>query len=95
MISKKRLRNGHVRVTFAVPDPGEPVAVVADLNDWNASTHPMKRRSNGTRSVTIEVPAGQEIRFRYATAGGAYFDDADADGLEPNGFGETHTIVLV
>jgi hypothetical protein len=36
------------------------------------------RRSNGTRSVTVTAPAGQELRFRYLGSGGHWFDDPDA-----------------
>ena len=41
--------------------------------------HKLVKRSNGTRSVSVEVPAGQEICFRYLGDGGVWFDDPDAD----------------
>lgn len=93
MIKKKLQKDGSALVTFALPDDGQPVSVVADVNEWDPHIHPMKKRSNGTRSVTIIVPAGSPIRFRYLAADGRFFDDPDGDLYEPNGYGDTHTVV--
>jgi 1,4-alpha-glucan branching enzyme len=85
-----------VKVTFSLPDRGEPVAVVADFNDWDPSVHPMRRRSNGTRSVAVVLAAGSTIRFRYHADRGEWsewFDDPEADGYEPNGFGQSHAVL--
>jgi len=47
--------------------------------------HKLVRRSNGTRSVSVEVPAGEDVRFRYLGSGGVWFDDEDAHLLEDQG----------
>lgn len=94
MIRTKRQTDGFVQVTFALPDAGQSVSVVGDLNDWDPTALPMKKRSNGTRSVAVKVPAGTAIRFRYVADDGEYFDDPDGH-LEPNGLGGTHTVVTV
>lgn len=93
MIKKKSTKDGLVQVTFALPDGGQPVSVVADINGWDPMAHPMKKRSNGTRSVSLQVAAGDVVRFRYLDADGRFFDDPDADHVEPNGYGETHAVV--
>jgi hypothetical protein len=52
----RSVRNGTVRVTFALPD-GEPsgaVSVVGNFNDWNPLTHPLRRRAGGP-DVAITV----------------------------------------
>jgi len=95
MIRRQSLPDGSVKVTFAVPDHGTPVSVVADFNGWLKDAHPLKKRSNGTRSVAVELPTGAAVRFRYTDADGNYFDDPEADGLEPNGFGQTHAVLQV
>ncbi len=95
MIRKRKNNAGSTVVTFAIPDEGEPVSIVADFNGWDPNLHPMRRRSNGTRSVAVELPEGATTRFRYLTEDGDYFDDPDGDGVEPNGYGETHTVLLV
>jgi hypothetical protein len=55
----------------------------------------MKKRSNGTRSVSIELPSGQCYPFRYLADGGVFFDEPEADAIEPNGYGDTHSLVTV
>jgi 1,4-alpha-glucan branching enzyme len=86
-----------VKVTFALPLAGPDLAtsVVGDFNGWNPFTHPMKRRSNGTRSVTLEVPAGATYRFKYLAEDGTWFCDADADGVEFNEFAVPNSLLHV
>jgi hypothetical protein len=98
VIKKTSTSGSSVKVTFAVPDDGLPTSVVGCFNDWNPDAHPLRRRSNGTRSVSVDVPIGSTIRFRYAAlteVGYLYFDDDDADGFEPNGLGQTHSVLHV
>ena len=94
MIKKKGPRDGHPKVIFSSPDGGEPVSVVADFNGWDPNVHPLRKRSNGVRSVAVMLPPGTWARFRYVS-GGRYFDDPDGDGFEPNGFGDTNTLIAV
>jgi 1,4-alpha-glucan branching enzyme len=95
MIRRQPLPDGAVKVTFALPDAGEPVSVIADFNGWSATAHPLKKRSNGTRSIAVELPPGSQVRFRYLDRFGVFFDDPEADGYEPNGFGQTHAVLTV
>lgn len=76
-----------VRVTFVLPaeQPAGAVSVVGDFNDWNPFAHPLRRRTNGTRSAVVRVPAGSMLRFRYLAEGGLWFDDESADDHEPDG----------
>jgi 1,4-alpha-glucan branching enzyme len=82
------------KITFVLPLDTGPVSVVGDFNGWDPSADPLKKRSNGTRSVTVDVGSGRH-RFRYLAEGGAFFDDPDADGLEANGYGGTHSVIEV
>jgi hypothetical protein len=72
--------SGTSTIRFVLPDDVHdgPVSAVGDFNDWRPGAHKLVRRSNGTRSVSIKVPAGREMRFRYLGAGGVWFDDPDA-----------------
>ena len=76
-------------VTFALPLNGgaRHISVVGDFNGWDPFAHPLRRRSNGTRSAAVELPMGHVYRFRYLEEGGRFFDDEDADSYAPNGFG--------
>ena len=84
-----------MKVTFAIVDTGRSVSLIADFNAWDPLAHPLRKRTNGTRSVAVVLPAGTTARFRYLEDGGAFFDDPDGDRFEPNGFGGTHTVVCV
>ena len=95
MIRRKSSTNGHVSLTFVLPDQSVPVSVVGDFNAWDPHRNPLRKRSNGTRSVTVDLLKGDTTRFRYLDATGRFFDDPDGDAYEPNGYGETHTVVLV
>jgi len=70
-------RDGMVRVTFALPAdrPGGAVSVVGDFNNWDPFAHPLRRRTNGTRSAAVTVRTGSTLRFRYLAEGGIWFDD--------------------
>ena len=83
----KPVRDGSVRVTFALPasEPPGAVSVVGDFNNWNPFAHPLRKRSNGTRSTVVTVPPGSTLRFRYLAEGGLWFDDDSARGADGHG----------
>ncbi len=74
-------------VQFVLPDDVHdgPVSAVGTFNGWDPGAHRLVRRSNGTRSVSIKVPAGAELRFRYLGSGGRWFDDPEAGEVGPEG----------
>lgn len=88
----KAQRDGTVRVTFALPveEPAAAVSVVGDFNDWDPFAHPLRPRSNKTRSASVTVPEGSTLRFRYLADGGHWFDD---DSVRP-GAGEDAIIAV-
>ena len=64
-----------------------PVSAVGNFNGWQPGAHRLVRRSNGTRSVSVTVPAGEHVHFRYLGSGGVWFDDPDAHAVsEVGGF---------
>jgi 1,4-alpha-glucan branching enzyme len=86
MIRRKKAATG-VTVTFVL-DPeaaAGPVSVVGDFNDWTPGQHVFRKRSNGTRSVSVTLPAGEPVRFRYLAEGGQWFDEPQADAHDENG----------
>ena len=62
MSIKIQPRRGSTRIQFILPDDVHdgPVSVVGTFNDWTPGVHKLVRRSNGTRSVSVEVPAGED-----------------------------------
>lgn len=66
-----------VKVTFILrrEECDGAVSVVGDFNDWNPSAMPLRKRSNGTRSASIELPPGTSYRFKYLAEGDNWFGD--------------------
>ena len=81
-------------ITFVLPADVGPVSVVGDFNGWDPMSHPLKKRSNGTRSVFVDLDPGAHP-FRYLAESHGFFDDTDADLIEPNGFGDTHSVLSI
>ncbi len=81
MIKRQATSNGKVKVTFSLPLDMAPSAtsVTGDFNDWNPLATPMKKRSNGTRSASIELEAGSATCFKYLADGGSWFNDPDVE----------------
>jgi 1,4-alpha-glucan branching enzyme len=76
-----------VKVTFVLPadEPTGAVSVVGDFNGWDPFSHPLRKRTNGTRSAVVKVPAGSRLHFRYLAEGGMWFDDENADHCDRHG----------
>ena len=75
------------KIVFVLPDDVHegPVSAVGSFNDWTPGAHKLIKRSNGTRSVSVAVPKGEQIQFRYLAEGGVWFDDDDAHAITPEG----------
>jgi hypothetical protein len=84
-----------VKVSFVLPDDrvSGKVSVVGDFNGWNPTTHPLRKRANGTRSVSVSLTRGQRYAFRYVTEEGAWHDDETAAEFQPNEFGGVNGVV--
>ena len=85
-----------VQVTFSLPAdaPPVPVSVAGPFNDWTPGATPLKKSlRHGDRRVTVTVPPGEGVPFRYVTADGGWFDDEAPDEWWPNGLGGTDGVV--
>jgi hypothetical protein len=80
-------KNAGRRLTFvlAADQPAGQISVVGTFNDWTPGAHVLRRRSNGTRSVSVTLPAGTTVTFRYLGEGNHWFDDEDADAVTSEG----------
>lgn len=83
-----------VKVTFVLSTEqvDQAVSVVGEFNDWNPLTHPMRKRSNGTRSVSVELPVGRAYRFKYLAADGSWLIDPDVEAVD-NGMSGVDSLV--
>ena len=87
-ISKKFLKNrASCKVKFQLcPEEAQgasEVFLVGDFNDWSDTSHPLKKMKDGSFSLEIELPSGQDCQFRYRTGTNIWFNDPEADALVP------------
>ena len=69
------------------------VSVVGDFNGWDPFVHPLKPRSNGTKSVSVTLPVSQRFAFRYLDEHGQWLDDEAAHEYVDNGIGGVNSVV--
>jgi 1,4-alpha-glucan branching enzyme len=86
-----------VKVTFVVSAEqcDQPVSVVGDFNDWDPLATPLRKRSNGTRSATVDLPPGGSYRFKYLADGGSWFCDPDADSVADEEIAAADSLLVV
>jgi 1,4-alpha-glucan branching enzyme len=86
-----------VKVTFALPleTVDQPVSVLGDFNNWDPLANPLKKRSNGTCSAVVELPAGSVHRFKYLAADGTWFCDPEADAVVHDEYQVVDSLVAV
>ena len=85
------------RVTFKLPAEVEAQSahLCGDFNEWDTSSHPMKRLKDGSFSLTVSLEPGREYRYRYLAEGHLWENDWSADAYLPNQFGSEDSIVRV
>jgi len=84
-----------VKVSFILPSDAVTgkVSVVGDFNDWDPLAHPLRARSNGTRSVAVTLPSQHRFAFRYLDEAGRWHDDDAAHAYQENGLGGVNGVV--
>ena len=85
------------RVTFELPSQVEAknVALCGEFNQWDPNKHSLKRRRDGSFSLTVSLKPGSEYRFRYLLDGRKWENDWAADKYVPNVFGKEDSVVVV
>ncbi|MBF0481974.1 MAG: isoamylase early set domain-containing protein [Desulfovibrionaceae bacterium] len=69
------------------------VCVAGDFNGWDACAAPMTKKKN-CFTYTVDLPAGQQYRFRYVVDGQTWHNDAQADLFENSGLGDSLNSVI-
>ena len=66
------------RVTFELPVEvnAQTACLCSDFNDWNESSHPMKRAKDGSFKLTVSLKPGREYRYRFLLDGERWGDTA-------------------
>ena len=98
MVRRTATKTGSTaRVTFEMP-PGvasDSVSLCGEFNGWEPPGTPLKRRKDGSFSVTVSLPAGRSYRYRYLIDGERWENDWAADAYAPNGFGSDDSVVAL
>jgi 1,4-alpha-glucan branching enzyme len=98
MIKKAYTKTGRsCRVTFAVPAEvdAQAASLCGEFNGWDKTSHPMKRRKDGSFSLTVSLAPGRQYRFRYVLDGDRWENEQAADGYLPNPFGSQDSLIKV
>lgn len=96
MLKIQAVDGSKVKVTFVLPsdEVAGNVSVLGDFNDWDPMAHPLKKRSNGTRSASVELSPG-EYRFKYCTDSGEWFCDPQVADTVDNAFATNDSLLRV
>ncbi len=98
MIEKDYTKTGRsCRVTFELPPEvnAQTAHLCGEFNEWNQTSHPMKRHKDGSFKLTISLKPGRQYRFRYLLDGERWENDPAADGHVPNEFGSEDSVVEI
>ena len=95
MLRSSKSKSDIAKITFAVPldDVSTAVAVVGEFNAWDPTAHRLRKRSNGTRSVTVELPIGRSWEYLYVSPDGEFFADPTAEAHVPNPYGGSNSVL--
>ncbi len=99
-ITKEYTRSRNLcKVTFILPGEAalkaKQVAIVGDFNNWNETTTSLLKMENGDFSVTLDLEAGKEYRFRYLIDNHRWENDWCADKYLAGPYGVEDSVVCV
>ena len=98
MLKKEYTKTGRsCRVTFNLPAEvnAQTACLCGEFNDWDQSSHPMKRAKDGSFSLTISIKPGRQYRYRYLLDGERWENDWAADSYAPNALGSEDSVVNI
>ena len=71
------------KVTFTLPKEAvknaKKVTLVGEFNNWSKSKTPLKKMTNGSVSVSLNLKTGKEYQYRYLIDGKTWENDWAAD----------------
>jgi 1,4-alpha-glucan branching enzyme len=99
-MKKRMLKTRPVcKVTFELPveaaGAATAVNLVGDFNGWDTGGTPMKRRKDGSFSVTIDLDCDREYQYKYLIDSQTWENDWSADKYIPSPLGDGDNSVVV
>ena len=98
MISKnysKTKKSCRVTFRYTTETEVDTIQLLGEFNQWGKDGHDLKKRKDGTYSVTLSLKAGQDYRFRYLIDGNEWQNDENADNYVYNPFGTKDAVLSV
>ena len=87
------------KVTFELPKEvtreAHTVALVGEFNSWDTTSTLMRRRKDGSFSITLDLPANREYQFKYLIDDDYWENDWQADKYLPNNIGDSDNSIVV
>ena len=87
------------KVTFELPKEitreARTVALVGEFNSWDTTSTLMRRRKDGSFSITLDLPAHREYQFKYLIDNDYWENDWQADKYLPNNIGDSDNSIVV
>jgi 1,4-alpha-glucan branching enzyme len=85
------------RVTFELPAEvnAQKAVLCGEFNQWSQSSHPMKRRKDGSFTLTISLKPGQQYRYKFLLDGERWENDWAAEAYLPNEHGSEDSVVII
>lgn len=89
--------DGTCKVTFTLPPEvqAEKVYLCGEFNNWDQTSHKMRRAKGGGFSASVALEPGRSYRFRYWLDDSRWENDWQADRYLPNDFGTDDSVVDV
>jgi len=66
----------------SLADNARTAYVAGEFNNWEPTAHPMKKTKSGKLTLSLELPSGNEYKFRYHVDGTNWETDWEADCVE-------------
>ena len=98
MLKKEYTKTGRsCRVTFNLPAEvnARRACLCGEFNDWDQSSHPMKRGKDGSFTLTISLKPGRQYRYRFLLDGERWENDWAAEDYAPNALGSEDSVVTI
>lgn len=99
-MKKRMLKTKPVcKVTFELPGAAAGAAasvhLVGDFNGWDTARTPMKRRKDGSFTVTLDLERDREYQYKYLIDASHWENDWAADRYTPSPLGDGDNSVVV
>lgn len=98
-LKKSFTKDGNCKVTFTVSaeaaQGAKTITLAGDFNSWSSTSTPLAKKSDGSFSVSVTLPADHEFQFRYLFDGNRWENDWSADKYVPAPFSNADNSIVI